>query len=265
MIECKICNKKVGTKGFPIHLRMHGIKFHDYVQDHLNDFPMWGKCEVCGTLTKRSGRARHITCSCKCSGTLKAKLYKGRPTWNKGLTKDDHPAMKQASDKLKGQQRRLGAVLSEETKQKISKTRIERGVAKGKNNPMYGKTHTPEAIEKIHSFKKMNTLERLVANTLTEAGIEYTFQFFLQKDGCCKAFDFKIKGTDILIEVDGDYWHGNPAVKHHWKDVDSVRENDEVKSKLAVNHGYTLLRFWESDIKHDPNIITNELANVKGF
>ena len=33
-----------------------------------------------------------------------------------------------------------GKIVLEETRQKISKTRIEKGVAKGENNPMYGKT-----------------------------------------------------------------------------------------------------------------------------
>ncbi len=38
---------------------------------------------------------------------------------------------------------------SEEHRQKISETRIKNGIAKGENNPMYGKTQTKETIDKI--------------------------------------------------------------------------------------------------------------------
>lgn len=42
-----------------------------------------------------------------------------------------------------------GKHLPEETRQKISKTRIEQEVAKGKNNPMHGKHHSDETKDKI--------------------------------------------------------------------------------------------------------------------
>ncbi len=43
----------------------------------------------------------------------------------------------------------LPCIMSEETKQKISKTRIENKSSKGKNNPNYGKTHSSETRKKI--------------------------------------------------------------------------------------------------------------------
>lgn len=49
----------------------------------------------------------------------------------------------------KGKQPRLGAVLSEETKEKISKHHKETGCFKGDKNPMYGKNHTDEAKQKM--------------------------------------------------------------------------------------------------------------------
>ena len=42
-----------------------------------------------------------------------------------------------------------GITHSEESRQKISKVRVELGLAKGENNPMYGKRHTKETKEKI--------------------------------------------------------------------------------------------------------------------
>lgn len=49
----------------------------------------------------------------------------------------------------RGKQPRLGAVLSEETKEKISKHHKETGCFKGDKNPMYGKTHTDEIKQKM--------------------------------------------------------------------------------------------------------------------
>ena len=48
---------------------------------------------------------------------------------------------------------------TEEHNNKISKTRIEKGIAKGENNPMYGKKHTDEAkklIRKANQDKRMS-------------------------------------------------------------------------------------------------------------
>lgn len=50
------------------------------------------------------------------------------------------------------QRLRENIIVSEETKQKISQIRIERGIGKGESNGMYGKTHTSEA-RRIQSEK----------------------------------------------------------------------------------------------------------------
>ncbi len=47
-----------------------------------------------------------------------------------------------------------GRILSEEIKNKISKTRIEKGLSKGKNHPNFGKSMTQEQKDKISKTKK---------------------------------------------------------------------------------------------------------------
>jgi len=49
----------------------------------------------------------------------------------------------------KGKQSRLGAILSEETKEKISRHHKETGCFAGNKNPMYGKSHTDEVRQKM--------------------------------------------------------------------------------------------------------------------
>jgi len=142
-----------------------------------------------------------------------------------------------------------------ETKEKIAKTRIELGLGVGEKNGMYGKTHTPETIRKIFSHRPMNNLEKMVADELDKANISYYFQYFITEDGICKSYDFKLKGKPIIIEVDGDFWHGNPNTKNHHIHVDETIINDGVKTKMAEELGYKIVRLWESDIKKDPSIV----------
>ena len=129
----------------------------------------------------------------------------------------------------------------------------------GKNNPMYGKKHSVETLKKIFSSKKMNKLEYTVANILSKNNIDYYFQFFISKNGICKSFDFKIKGKPILLEIDGDYWHGGSGSKFHHKSVDKIKENDRFKDELAKSNGYKLFRFWEHDINKNIDNFTEIL------
>jgi len=86
------------------------------------------------------------------------------------------------------------------------------------------------------------------------------FQFFINDTGVCKSYDFKIKNKPIIIEVDGDYWHGNPKKKHYYKYVNEIKDNDKLKEDIAKKKGYKVIRLWESDIKKDPMIILNTLT-----
>lgn len=57
-----------------------------------------------------------------------------------------------------------GKVLSDTTKKKLSQSRIDSGVAKGKNNPFYGKTHSIETRNKIiesNKRRKQNRMNKL--------------------------------------------------------------------------------------------------------
>jgi very-short-patch-repair endonuclease len=105
----------------------------------------------------------------------------------------------------------------------------------------------------------MNKLERIVADQLDSVGIKYKFQFFISDNRVCKSYDFKLDGLPIILEIDGDFWHGNPNTKNHYDKVDDVKQNDEIKSKMANDRGYKVIRLWERDIKKDPSIVLKSL------
>ena len=93
--------------------------------------------------------------------------------------------------------------------------------------------------------------------------IQYYEQFYAKE--IKSLYDFKIKGKNILIEVDGDYWHCNPEIEKfkiptkEWHHHNLKR--DKIKNEWAIEHGYTLLRFWEHDIKNNRLEVIQQLVN----
>lgn len=97
----------------------------------------------------------------ECSERVK-QLHKNQKIGMYGKTHTEETKQKM-SESLKGNQNCLGRVLSEETKSKISSSHKGKKLSdstknkikenhydvSGKNNPMYGKKHSPETIEKI--------------------------------------------------------------------------------------------------------------------
>jgi very-short-patch-repair endonuclease len=278
ILICKHCSKPLDIKQFGNHvLKIHNIPYKDYVKTNFEEFIRfgWNKCPICNSPIK--GKA----CPGKClieyysnsrkgilhgpmSDETKKKLSEDRkqkyingwtPRVGKHHSEESKQKMSVSHEGHEGLKGELNPACRKEVREKISKTRIERGLSKGENNPMFGKTHTPEAIRKIFSHRPMNKLEQKVADELRRNNIDYTFQFFINDGEICKSYDFKIKDKPVIIEVDGDFWHGNPDVKNHFDKVDDVKENDLVKEELAKKRGYSVIRLWESDINKDISIV----------
>jgi len=72
---------------------------------------------------------------------------------------------KSEETKEKIRQGNLGKTLSEETRKKISENHHD---ISGKNNPMYGKTHSPETIEKLRERAKNRPKRYWVNNGIKE-------------------------------------------------------------------------------------------------
>lgn len=143
---------------------------------------------------------------------------------------------------------------------KISATQKANAQKPGYVNPMYGKTHTHEAIKKIIQKRSNTSIEKIVAGVLDKNGIEYTAQFFLRHEAKTYAYDFKIKEKPILIEVDGDYWHGGPGCQKHFYKVEEVKRNDIIKNEVAKVSNFLLIRVWGSEVKLNPDLIVDRLS-----
>lgn len=78
-------------------------------------------------------------------------------------------------------------------------------------------------------------------------------------------YDYILTGTNILIEINGDFWHANPEkykasdVLHfpngHNPTAEDLWKKDKKKIALANKRGYAVITFWESFLKNDDEII----------
>ncbi len=73
--------------------------------------------------------------------------------------------------------------------------------------------------------------------------------------------DFIFPKLKVALFVDGDFWHGNPATYrppksniNFWKKkIIYNRENDQRVNATLKQGGWKVLRFWESDLRKQPD------------
>jgi very-short-patch-repair endonuclease len=101
-------------------------------------------------------------------------------------------------------------------------------------------------------------LEQKFENLLVELGIKFINQHPLNG----YLYDFYIPKHNLLIEVDGDWFHCNPDV--HPEAIHEiqkfVKENDERKNLIAKENNIPLLRFWEKDINDSIDLVKSKLS-----
>lgn len=115
--------------------------------------------------------------------------------------------------------------------------------------------HKEFGTSKLEKKFALEFLERL--------GIKYKYQFKAESIG--RYYDFYIPSANVIIEVDGCYYHGygkthkekNPMQKHN-------ERVDKQKDLWAALNGYKLIRIWENDINDNPSKVLNLLKEEIG-
>lgn len=182
---CKYCHFPIHPKVISIHLKSHhSINFLDYVKENLKEFEQfnWVKCVMCENICRSYSKShKQPTCSTKCLTELR-KTWTGENSIRYGTTLSEETKQKISISNLGREvpsiQGKNNPMHKKEVKDKAILTKKKNGSLLGNKNPMYGKTHTLETIQKIFSHRKMNKLEKIVANALDSAGIEYVFSVF---------------------------------------------------------------------------------------
>ena len=161
---------------------------------------------------------------------------------------------------------------------------IRKNIKTDKKVPTRVKPRKPKLKEKQPQYGT-SQLEKDFANEfLDKYGIMYIYEY--EAKDIKRFYDFAIVSTkakyiteetqgltsiihgmqhtpiDLLIEVDGGYWHSDPRVVDESKLNAMQKHNrmvDEMKNKWASIHGIPLIRFWEYDIRHNPQKVLKEL------
>ena len=237
LCKCGICNKKS-----TISLRKkncNGFFWNDYMCGRNEGLKQWSK-------------------EAKISRCGKNNPMFGKKPWNLNMNKNNSDYGKMLSFK------NLGKKTSPESKQKQSdsaKKRIIHGHT--------GHKHS-EHSKKLMSIGTLNGIKKgRFKHTKTKPHIKMcdilkkmNVQFEEEKIVDCWSFDLYIKNWNIFIEVDGDYFHSNPKIYPDGPKTKTQKRNyyrDSKKNQFCIDKNIKLLRFWESDILNNEQLIEREI------
>lgn len=132
------------------------------------------------------------------------------------------------------------------------------------NNPIYKakmKKNAYNMLEKRKANKGTSNLEKIFEKQFL-SGIKFSRQFRLNTGDDLYIYDFYIKKSNLIIEVDGDYWHINPK-RFNFNEMPTYlqeyKQREHDKQSYAKQHSYNIVRFWEYDIHNNPDNIKEEL------
>jgi len=269
MQHCKLCKYETDNKfKFAKHcLVEHNLNRQNYlIQTEFNGVQPQCSCG-CGTLMKYNPTL----------GTFPKYIKKHLHIIQKGLTQEEifgdmnaPKRIKAISDSRKekfasGEYDHIKDAVKLNRKNPDLGDKISKG-AKGVPKPKpkgfgIGRTHSEKTKEKMSD----SAIERIIITDQNHSSkLEKTFKLildlldikykpFLYAKSIKAFYDFHLIEHNIIIEVDGDFWHCNPQT-HPIPQYDSQKKNierDKVKNQWATENGYRILRFWEYDINNN--------------
>lgn len=244
-------NPMYGVHRYGKDAPMYGV--HRYGKEN----PMYGKKHSEETKAKM----RQYALGKKVSEETKKKI-------SEAFKGENHPMYgKHHSEetKMKLRQANLGKKASEETKMKLSKMRLGKFAGannpnygkRGKEAPMYGKTHSEETREKLREARshqvfpfKDSKLEVKLQNELTKNKVPFfKHKSFKMLDNTRHQVDLFVPDY-LCIEADGEYWHNLPKKK----------KRDKLINKSLEELGFKVFRFWGNDINSDTTRCLNTMT-----
>jgi DNA mismatch endonuclease (patch repair protein) len=113
---------------------------------------------------------------------------------------------------------------------------------------------------KVKTHNINSNIEQILQGAMDVRGLLYDKQYPIIGQP-----DFAFPDRYIAIFADGDYWHGNPSKysdNDNWIGGKKVKEKRIIDSSINAalkSQGWTVLRFWETDIKANPSRCVDEI------
>jgi G:T-mismatch repair DNA endonuclease (very short patch repair protein) len=85
--------------------------------------------------------------------------------------------------------------------------------------------------------------EKRVHKILECFGVDFQAQLFIKPN-----FIVDIAIGNVIIQIDGDYWHGHHRFEPLTDRQKSQKKRDYAQDRYLSKMGYTVERIWESDI-----------------
>lgn len=161
------------------------------------------------------------------------------------------------SKKVKKKVKKIMQSKEYKEKQRKSKMGVKNGMSKLNPNSVEARKHMsrikkefylkhPEKHPNIIMSNKGYTtsIERKMMKELRRRKIKYKYQFPISG----KFVDFLIKGTNLLVECDGVYWHN--------------KYNDKKRDKILNKSGFDVLHFTDTEINKDIVGCVDEIERI---
>ena len=122
------------------------------------------------------------------------------------------------------------------------------------------KKSTSQGKRKHKEYGTSKLEEKFAKEFLEKLGVKYVYQYKAESIG--RFFDFYIPSANLIIEVDGGWYHSDPRIIEG-KELNPMQKKnkrvDELKNKWAISHGIPILRIWEKDINEAPSEVMKML------
>lgn len=230
------------------------------------------KCEFCGVIFRRQKslveRSKFNYCSKECSGKAKRKRTENKcevcwtPSLNSRFCSVNCHNTHQSRNKNEYTCKICGKLFywSPSREKEYSPTYCS--IKCRSECPDWYRNAVVAANVKQQNSKERNKLEKAGAELLYNAGIEFEEQVLIANKFIV---DAKIKDLDIIIQWDGDYWHG------YRKEGDETPLTDRQKKRVSLDKsqdaymrkcGFVVLRFWEHEVYNQPEKVSEIIKNT---
>jgi very-short-patch-repair endonuclease len=230
------------------------------------------QCENCGKIiTTVNAESQKVTCSKKCHAERLSRLYSGRK-----ITEE----WKQRQNESKTREKivKYGSFVCEKCRKTFetnTSLRSHRSYCTPGNEgilccelcqkefsprgyKIHMKSHDKEWRNKTTAALRKSLLTRTSCQTTSKAELAFfeklkiLFADVIHKfriEVIAHEYDFFIPSKKLIIEFDGDYWHGNKKLHELSSRMKKQFCIDRAWSEKAVEAGYRIIRVWASESK----------------